>query len=435
MLRDIGVDSVEALFAGIPPELRLEGELRLPSPMSEPELVRFFEDAARRNQPGTGSFLGAGVYPHHLPAVVDALVSRSEFYTAYTPYQAEVSQGTLQAIFEFQTYMTQLTGLEVANASLYDGSTALAEAVLMAHRITRRPRFLVARTVHPEYRAVVQTYTHRLGFPVELVEFDDRGRVDLAAIEKAIGPDVAAVVIQSPNFLGAIETCGEVSGLAHRHGALSVVAVSEALSLALLKPPGSGEAEERRADIVAGEAQSLGIPAAFGGPHLGFLAARQQHVRQLPGRLVGMGRDDRGRRAFVLTLATREQHIRREKATSNICTNQSLCALMATIYLSLLGPGGLREIAVQNVRKTAYLAERIARDATAEVLFAGPRFNEIVIRPGAGPRERLRALRERGVVRGLDLGSFFPELEGALLVAVTEVYPREAIDRLVEELT
>ncbi len=261
------------------------------------------------------------------------MISRSEFYTAYTPYQAEVSQGTLQAIFEFQTYITQLTGQEVANASLYDGSTAVTEAVLMAHRITKRKKFLVARSVHPEYRAVMATYSRNLGIEIQPIDYLQTGRVDLLQLEKALDDTVAGVVIQSPNFFGTIEDTAAAASLAQRHGALAIVNVCEALSLGILSPP-SG-------DIIAGEAQSLGVPMSFGGPHVGFLATREKYVRQMPGRLVGMGVDQEGRRAFVLTLATREQHIRRERATSNICTNQSLCALMATIYLATLGPRGL----------------------------------------------------------------------------------------------
>jgi glycine dehydrogenase subunit 1 len=434
MLEDIGAGSIGDLFAGIPADLRLEGDLALPPPMSEPELAQFFEKAAGENMVSDASFLGAGVYRHYIPAVVDALCSRSEFYTAYTPYQPEIAQGTLQAIFEFQTYMTQLTGMDVANASLYDGSTALAEAVLMAHRITGRRRFLMARTVHPEYRAVVETYTGRLGIEIELIGYLPNGRVDPDAIEAAMDSDVGGVILQSPNFFGTIENPGDAADLAHRHGALALVAVAEALSLGLLRPPGAAPDPSRRADIVAGEAQSFGIPMSFGGPHLGFLTSRRTDLRQIPGRLVGMGRDVRGRRAFVLTLSTREQHIRREKATSNVCTNQSLCAVMATIYLATLGPEGLREVAVRNLLKLDYFIERVRNDTRSEILFSGPRFNEVVVRPNPESAERLLGMRERGIARGLDLGRFYPELEGALLVALTEACSRQAVDQFVEEL-
>src|SRR5688572_6511797 len=359
MLAAIGLESIDQLFASIPEELRLRRLLDLPRALTEPELVDYFRNAAARNADGAVSFIGAGIYHHHIPIIIDALISRSEFYTCYTPYQAEIAQGTLQAIFEFQTYMTQLTGMDVSNASLYDGSTGLAEAVLMAHRITKRSRFLIARSVHPEYRAVVATYARNLGIEVQFIDYSESGRVDMAQIERSLDNTIAGVVVQSPNFFGSIEETDAIGQLAQSHGALSIVNVCEALSLGILKPPAA-------ADIVVGEAQSFGIPINFGGPHLGFLAAREKYVRQMPGRLVGMGHDQAGRRAFVLTLSTREQHIRREKATSNICTNQSLCALMATIYLATLGPHGLREVCEQNLRKTNYAVRQIQANTQHE---------------------------------------------------------------------
>jgi glycine dehydrogenase subunit 1 len=369
------------------------------------------------------------VYPHFIPRVVDALASRSEFYTAYTPYQPEIAQGTLQAIFEFQTYMAGLTGMEVANSSLYDGSTALAEAVLMAHRVTGRPRILMSLGNHPDYRAVVGTYARHLGLEIQPIAYDETGALDFPALADAMGPDVAAIVVQSPNFFGRIEALGPIAEAAHAHGALAVVSVTEALSLGLLRPPG-----EFGADIVCGEAQSFGVPMSFGGPHLGFLAARQDYLRQIPGRLAGMGRDTRGRRAFVLTLSTREQHIRREKATSNICTNQSLCALMATIALAALGPHGLREMAEQNVHKLQYFLNRVRKDTDTEILFPGPRFNEAVLRPSARTWRRLSEMREGGARRGLPLARWYPDLGDTMLVTVTEVHRRAAIDRFVAEL-
>ena len=432
MLAEIGVGSIEELFAEIPDELRLTRGLDLPAAMTEPELLDFFEAAARRNFSETPSFLGAGVYPHYIPVIIDSLISRSEFFTAYTPYQAEIAQGTLQAIFEFQTYITQLTSMDVANASLYDGSTALAEAVLMAQRITKKHRFLLARSLHPEYRSVVDTYTKRLGVELVTVDFSEDGRLDLEAVESALGPDVAGVVFQSPNFFGTVEAVQDVAELAHQHGALSIVNVAEAMSFGLLKPPGDASSEDRRADIVVGEAQSLGIPMSFGGPHLGFLATRQDYLRQMPGRLVGMGHDSQNRRGFVLTLATREQHIRREKATSNICTNQSLCAVMTTIYLAALGPQGLREVAEQNVQKTAYLLNRIQEDSPHEIRFTAPRFNEFVVRLKNGVPDGAGPLEKSGIVPGLPLGQFFPELEDSLLVCATEVHRKEDMDALVE---
>ncbi len=434
MLAAIGVTTIEDLFRGIPDELRLKSQLDLPAAMSEPELLEYFASAAANNQTDRLSFLGAGIYSHYVPLIIDALISRSEFFTAYTPYQAEIAQGTLQAIFEFQTYMAQLTGMDIANASLYDGSTALAEGILMAHRITRRSRFIVARSVHPEYRAVVETYTSRLGLEIESVDFLENGRIDMEMLESGLTPDTAGVIVQSPNFFGTIEALDAVAALAHSKGALAIVNVAEAMSLGLLRPPGDAPSEEGRADIVVGEAQSLGVPMSFGGPHVGFVATRHRFLRQIPGRLVGMGHDGSGKRGFVLTLATREQHIRREKATSNICTNQSLCALMTTIYLSTVGPKGLRDIAIQNIEKTAYATDRIESDTKHSVRFPGPRFNEFVIKLDGGSVDAIDRLSQQDIVAGLPMGRFFPELDDSLLVSITEVHKKSDIDRLIEGL-
>jgi glycine dehydrogenase subunit 1 len=426
MLAEIGLESIDQLFESIPEGLRLRRLLDLPRPLSEPELVAYFQQAAHRNTADYVSFLGAGAYRHHIPVIIDALISRSEFYTSYTPYQAEIAQGTLQAIFEFQTYITQLTGMDVANASLYDGSTGVAEAVLMAHRVTRRTRLLIARTVHPEYREVVSTYARNLGLEIVPVDFASAGRVDVAHLRSLLDDSFAGVVIQSPNFFGSIENTDAIGELVSASGALFIVNVCEAMSMALLKPPA-------RADIVVGEGQSFGIPLNFGGPHLGFLATRERFLRQMPGRLVGMGKDFADRRAFVLTLSTREQHIRREKATSNICTNQSLCALMATIYLAALGPRGLREAAEQNLQKTHYAVQQIQSRTPHRVLFPAPRFNEFVLQLAGGDcRKRLRDAR---IVPGLDLARFYPELGDAVLVCVTETTARAHIDALVEALS
>ena len=426
LLAAIGRESVDQLFSGIPENLRLRRPLDIPGPLSEPELLAWFQKAADENAENTTSFLGAGVYRHFIPVVVDSLISRSEFYTAYTPYQAEVSQGTLQAIFEFQTYITQLTGQEVASASLYDGSTAVTEAVLMAHRITKRNKFLIAKTVHPEYRAVMATYCRNLGIELQEIDYLETGQVDFSQLEKALDSTVAGVVIQSPNFFGTIEDTNSAAALAAQHGALAIVNVCEALSMGILSTPA--------ADIVAGEAQSLGVPMSFGGPHVGFLATREKYVRQMPGRLVGMGVDQEGRRAFVLTLATREQHIRRERATSNICTNQSLCALMATIYMATLGPYGLREAGEQNIRKTGYAVTQIKKLTRHRVLFPSPRFNEFVLQLQDGGAERIQKLHEKKIVPGFHLGQSYPELGDALLICVTETTTREQIDALVEGL-
>jgi glycine dehydrogenase subunit 1 len=422
MLAEIGLDSVDQLFSGIPEALRLKRLLNIPKALTEPELVEYFRERAAKNATGVSAFIGAGIYHHYLPIVIDALISRSEFYTAYTPYQAEISQGTLQAIFEFQTYIAQLTGMEVANASLYDGSTGVAEAVLMAHRITKKNRFLIAKTLHPEYRAVVETYARNLGIEIELIDWTADGRVDLEKLEANLRrAETSAVVVQSPNFFGTIERTHDISELAHRHDALSIVNVCEAVSLGILRPPGEDASEKRTADIAVGEAQSLGVPPSFGGPHLGFMATRARYVRQMPGRLVGMGKDDAGRRGFVLTLSTREQHIRRERATSNICTNQSLCALMATIYLATVGPKGLREICEQNLAKADYAVSELQQRAKRRILFSAPRFNEFVI---DFDRDRPPA--------GLSLSRFYPELGNAVLLCVTETARREQIDAMVQ---
>jgi glycine dehydrogenase subunit 1 len=418
MLAEIGLSSIEQLFSGIPEKLRLQRLLNIPKALTEPELLDYFRQRAAKNNSAQEMFVGAGIYRHYIPVIVDALISRSEFYTAYTPYQAEIAQGTLQAIFEFQTFIAQLTGMEVSNASLYDGSTGLAEAVLMAQRITKKNRFLIAKTVHPEYRAVVSTYAKNLGIEIALIDYTPDGRADLQKLESALSKDVAAVVIQSPNFFGSIESADDVSNLAHKYGALSIVNVCEAMSLGILKPAGPV------ADIVVGEAQSFGVPVSFGGPHVGFLATRQQYVRQMPGRLVGMGSDAAGRRGFVLTLSTREQHIRREKATSNICTNQSLCALMATIYLATMGPKGLREICQQNILKTDYAVSQIQSRTKHRVLFPASRFNEFV----------LQASTNNGPLPGLSLARFYPELGNAALVCITETAAKEQIDQLVRGL-
>jgi glycine dehydrogenase subunit 1 len=426
LLASIGLESVDQLFAGIPEKLRLKRLLNIPGPLSEPELLAYFQQAAAETEQTT-SFLGAGVYRHFIPVVVDSLISRSEFYTAYTPYQAEVSQGTLQAIFEFQTYITQLTGQEVSNASLYDGSTAVTEALLMAHRITKRSKFLIAKTIHPEYRAVMATYSRNLGLELQPVGYLPSGRIDLDELTRALDETVAGVVLQSPNFFGTIEDTAAASALAAREGALSIVSVCEALSLGILSPP-------NHADIVAGEAQSLGVPMNFGGPHVGFMATREKFVRQMPGRLVGMGSDLEGKRAFVLTLATREQHIRRERATSNICTNQSLCALMATIYLATLGPKGLREAAEQNIRKTDYAVAQVQGQTNHKVLFPAPRFNEFVLKLDERRPNLVEDLLKRNIIPGLSLRSAYPELGNALLLCVTETTSRAEIDALVEGL-
>lgn len=422
MLEACGVDSLESLFAHLPAAVRLKRPLALAPGKSEYEILEYFRARGAETATGYASFLGAGAYRHYRPVLVDAVVSRGEFLTSYTPYQAEISQGTLQAVFEFQTMICQLTGMDVANASLYCGSTAVAEAALMAARITGRGRVLAARTLHPEYREVLATYTRNLGMRVGEVGYDPgRGTLDLAALEAALDGDVAAVIVQSPGFFGCVEDVDAAARLAHRRGALLVHVFAEAVSLGLLEPP-------KEADIVAGELQSFAIAPSFGGPYAGVLAARERYVRQLPGRLVGETRDARGNRAFCLTLSTREQHIRREKATSNICTNQGLVALMAAVFMTVYGKQGLRELALQNLSKAHYLASRV------KPRFSGPFFNEFAaVVPGRSPDELNRALLERKIIGGLPLGRFYPELADSVLLCATEMNTREQMDQLAAE--
>ena len=427
MLQEIGCDSVEHLFDSIPAEVRRQQPLALDPGQSEPEILGYFRARATENARDTACFLGAGAYDHYRPSVLDAMISRSEFYTAYTPYQPEISQGTLQAIFEFQTLMCQLTGMDVANASLYDGSTALPESVLMAIRTNRRKRIVTARSVHPEYRQVLHTYLQHQQIALDEVPFAENGQADVRALSDRLGDDVAAVVVQSPNFFGIVEDIPKLAAQVHAAGALLVVMIAEPVSLGILRPPAD-------ADIVAGEAQSFGVPVSFGGPYVGFVATRDKYVRSLPGRLVGQTTDANGNRGFCLTLATREQHIRREKATSNICTNQALCALMVTVFLSIYGKQGLREMAVQNLSKSRYAADRF-RKAGAQLRFQGPYFNELVV-AGLGGRPSLQdRLSEQKIIGGLDLGRYYPELAGDVLLCFTETASRDKMDQLVQIMT
>jgi glycine dehydrogenase subunit 1 len=426
MLRAIGVESIDDLFCCIPADIRLKRDFRLPEPLGEPDLLRRFEEMAGANASSRClSFLGAGAYPHDIPSIVDYLSSRGEFLSPYTPYQPEVSQGTLQVIFEYQTMMAQLTGLDVANASLYEGATAAAEAVLMTHRLRNKPKILVARTVHPEYRQVIRTYVKNLPIRIEEFGYADAGLVDLAELSRKIDDETTAVVCQSPNFLGVVENIDRLVEIAHGKQALLVALLTEAASLGALQPPGSAGA-----DIVAGEAQSFGLPLGFGGPYLGFLACRQEFVRQCPGRLVGETKDVDGRRGYVLTLSTREQHIRREKATSNICTNQGWCALRAAIYLEALGREGLRRLALQNIQKAHYALESLTAIPGVRRRFAGPIFNEFVIDLGGRRQAVDEHLRTHGVCGGLSLAPAYSELDGCALVCVTETHRRADIDKL-----
>jgi glycine cleavage system P protein (glycine dehydrogenase) subunit 1 len=426
MLASMGVSDVMELFEAIPERLRLARPLDLPAAKSEFDLTTYMRDIAARNETTKPTFLGAGVYDHFSPVIIDHLALRSEWYTAYTPYQPEFSQGTLQAIFEFQTMICQLTGMEVANASMYDGSTAVAEAVLMALRLQRgRERVVIARSLHPHYRIVVETYLAAMGVDVVEAPFGEDGRMDLSAIDQ----QTAAVVVQSPNFFGVVEDVEAIATGAHDAGALAIAAVSEALSLGLLRAPG-----DSGADIVCGEAQSFGVPMSFGGPFVGFFASREKFVRQMPGRLVGRAKDSNGSDGFVLTLSTREQHIRREKATSNICTNQGLFMLMATIYLSTMGRAGIREVAEQNLRKAHYAASRIAAIDGFSVRFSAPFVNEFVVDTPRPARKLRDELVDDGFVAGMPLDRYFPGMENSLLLAVTEKSTRESIDRLADAL-
>jgi glycine dehydrogenase subunit 1 len=423
MLRAIGAQSINDLFDSIPAEYRLERDLTVPGQMAESEIVDWFRERSRENGDGYATFLGAGAYYHYRPVIIDSMISRGEFLTAYTPYQAEISQGTLQSIFEFQTMICELTGMEVANASMYDGSTAATEAALMAVRLTGRRSVVVARSVHPEYRDVLATYASQQEMPLNGVDFAQNGQIKLDQLEPLVTKDTACVLIQSPNFFGTIEDVAAIAEVAHRQGAMLVVAISEALSLGIIEPP-------RQADIIAMEAQSFGVPLGFGGPYCGVIATREPFVRQMPGRLVGQTTDRNGKRGFVLTLATREQHIRREKATSNICTNQALVALMVNIFMTIYGKAGLRELAKQNLAKGAYAAAQFGKHA--KVLFPGaPRFNEFVVQTNEDPYAINSRILGHKIVGGLPLKKFYPELQNASLWCCTELTTRTAIDTAV----
>ncbi|HUG95286.1 MAG TPA: aminomethyl-transferring glycine dehydrogenase subunit GcvPA [Pleomorphomonadaceae bacterium] len=430
MLEAIGVGSVDDLFADIPASVQAT-RFDLPPPLTEQEVRAELSRLAGRNRIPEVSFLGAGAYRRLIPAVVDEVVGRAEFATAYTPYQPEVSQGTLQSIYEFQSLVCELTGMEVASASHYDGATATAEGALMACRLTGRHRVAVSRAVHPQVRRVLETYCSGPGVEVVEVPADlsesGSGLTDLDAVRSLVGDDVACLVVQEPNFFGLLEPMSELAEAAHAAGAL-VVTLVDPVSLALLEAPG-----RYGADIVTAEGQSLGIPLAFGGPYLGLMAARMNAVRQLPGRLVGATRDAAGRRGYVLTLQAREQHIRREKAASTICTNQALCALAATAYLSAVGPEGLREAAERSTIQARHLVATLETAGIAARRFTAPYFNEVALRlADAGARHG--ALVEQGILAGLVVEPEYPELPDTLLLATTELTTDEDIRRLAAAL-
>jgi len=428
MLETVGVKSLDDLYPMVPEDCRRKKDPDLPAPLTEWELTDLASSlsATMAAPPATKVFLGAGSYEHYVPAAVPYLLSRSEFATSYTPYQPEMSQGTLQAIYEYQTLVARLLGMEVANASLYDGASALAEALLMAVRIKKRNKIALSSLIHPLYRRVVRTYLEPTGLEIVELPYREDGRTDPALLDGIEG--LAAVAVQSPNFFGCIEDLQAIGGAAHQREALFVTSFTEALAYGLLKAPG-----KQGADIVCGEGQSLGISRSFGGPGLGMFATKMAYVRSIPGRLVGQGVDVEGRRGFVLTLATREQHIRREKATSNICTNQSLCALSAAMYMAALGSSGMRELACLNRDKAEYLKGTLQR-AGFRTRFGSPTFNEFVVECPQGFRETYEQLLERKIVAGLPLAPHYPELQNHYLLCVTETKTREDLDDLAREM-
>lgn len=431
MLAKIGSENVEELFDSIPDPLRLEKPLSLPESLSEPDLIAHMKQLQKLNLDADeyADFLGAGCYRHFSPSVVNHMILRGEFLTSYTPYQPEVSQGTLQAVFEFQTMICMLTGMDIANASMYDGASSLAEAVLMAYRINGGNEVMIAKSIHPEYRQVVETYLR--GYDIDIIEIPvmDDGKVDQNFITKNISDKTCAVAVQNPNYFGVIEALGPLGDFLADKKTLFIATVVEALSMAILKSPG-----ENGADIVVGEGQSFGLAPSFGGPYVGFFTTREKYFRQTPGRLVGETVDQEGRRAFTLTLAAREQHIRREKATSNICTNQGLCALAVTVYLTIMGKEGLRELAELNLRKAAYLKSKLEKLEGYKIRFASNIFNEFVVECPRPASEVLTALQKEKIIAGHPLGPDYPEMENCFLICVTETNTASEIDLLVEKL-
>ncbi|WP_017813505.1 aminomethyl-transferring glycine dehydrogenase subunit GcvPA [Paenibacillus shenyangensis] len=431
MLAVVGASSIEDLFKDIPAAVRYQGTLPMSEMLDEYALTRHMGQLAGRNADTDRytSFLGAGIYDHHVPSVINHVISRSEFYTAYTPYQPEISQGELQAIFEFQSYICELTGMAVANASMYDGATALAEAASLAASATGRTKIVAFSTIHPEARAVVRSYARGLNLEVVEVAYGD-GVTDISALAEVLDDQTAAVLVQSPNFFGGIEGIRAAADLAHENGALLVVSTNP-ISLGLLEAPG-----KLGADIVVGDAQPLGISMSLGGPTCGFFAVSQAQMRRMPGRIVGQTKDRDGKRGFVLTLQTREQHIRRDKATSNICSNQALLALSASVYMSIMGKQGMIDVADLNIQKAHYAAQKLSSVAGLKLTFQSPFFNEFVITlpEGTSAAELNLKLLEQGVIGGYDLGLSYPELSGHMLFAVTEKRTKSEIDQLATQL-
>ena len=428
MLQTIGVDSVDELFSDIPEKVRFNGLYNIKEAKSESSLLKELSQMAAKNMDVKQniSFLGAGVYDHYIPTIVDHVISRSEFYTAYTPYQPEISQGELQAIFEFQTMICELTGMDVANSSMYDGGTALAEAAMLSCGQTRRKKVLISETVHPESREVLKTYAK--GQYIDVVEIPhENGVTDIKALEREINEDVAAVILQYPNFFGRIEPLKEFEPIVHQHKGLFIVS-SNPLALGAITPPG-----KFGADIVVGDAQVFGIPQSFGGPHCGYFAVTNKLMRKVPGRLVGETVDENGKRGYVLTLQAREQHIRRDKATSNICSNQALNALAASVAMTALGRKGVKEMAVQNIQKACYAKKAFSQNGF-ELVLDGPSFNEFVVKLNKPVKEVNKQLLAKGIIGGYDLSKDYPKMVNHMLIAVTELRTKEEIDQFIKEL-
>ncbi|WP_459911133.1 aminomethyl-transferring glycine dehydrogenase subunit GcvPA [Desulfotomaculum defluvii] len=429
MLRDIGIENTAELFQDIPSQIRFNRELAVEGGLTEIELQRHLFSMAGLNQGVEENicFLGAGAYDHYVPSAVKHILSRSEFYTAYTPYQPEISQGVLQSIFEYQSMICLLTGMDAANASMYDGASALAEAALMACAATRRDQVLVAKTVHPEYREVIKTYLRGPAIKISEIAYQ-QGLTQTDDLNNYLDKNTAAILVQYPNFFGCIEDLVELAERAHAVGALLVVC-ADPIALGLLRSPG-----QCGADIVVGEGQALGIPLSYGGPYLGFMACKEKLLRKMPGRIVGQTVDVDGKRAYVLTLQAREQHIRRDKATSNICSNQALCALTATVYLSLVGRRGLRQVAELCLQKTAYTRNLLSSLPGYQLAWPTPVFKEFVIKTKVSPKVINQKLLQYNILGGLDLGQYYPELKEHMLFCVTEKRSRQDIELLAERL-
>lgn len=427
MLKTIGVEKFEDLLSAIPKEARFKGKIDLPEPLSEFEVTKLLKEIAQKNEhTGTHTcFLGGGAYDHFVPAAIDHIISRSEFYTSYTPYQPEVSQGNLQAIYEYQTMIANLTGMDVANASMYDGASALAEAALLAQNHTGREEILISKSVHPFYRQVVGTYCHRSGVALKEVDLEG-GITSISGLKNMVSDKTAGLLIQHPNFLGNLEEVEELEQIIHNGGGLYVVS-ADPISLGTLKPPG-----DYNADVATGEGQVLGNSLSFGGPYVGIFAVKQPLIRRLPGRLVGVTVDSKGRRGFVLTLQTREQHIRREKATSSICTNEQLCALASTVYLALMGKEGLPTVSQLSLQKAHYLADQLTKINGVKMCYQRPFFKEFAICCPVKPQKVIDTMRQEKIFAGIDLGRFDYGIKDGLLIAVTEKRTKEEMDHYVE---